>query len=79
MNTHEQTPIAEVHWAETHWETKWIAAEGTFDPAYQRTTEALRRWLDGMEAALVTQPPRRPPVASPVRRPQLVVQPAASL
>ena len=35
-----------------HWETKWIAAEGAFDPAYERTNLALRRWIDGMEAAV---------------------------
>jgi len=45
--------------AEPHWETKWIAAKGTFDPAYERTTAALRRWVDGMEAAFVKQPARR--------------------
>ena len=39
--------------AETHWETRWIAAESTVDPAYERTTAALRRWVDGMERALV--------------------------
>jgi hypothetical protein len=45
--------------AETHWETKWIAAESTFDPAYERTTAALRRWVDGMEQALVANPGKR--------------------
>jgi len=45
--------------AQNHWETKWITAEGTFDPAYERTNLALRRWVDGMEAALVKGPPRR--------------------
>lgn len=39
--------------AENHWETRWIAAEGTFDPAYERTNAALRRWVDGMEQALL--------------------------
>jgi hypothetical protein len=39
--------------AETHWETKWIAAESVFDPTYERTTAALRRWVDGMEQALI--------------------------
>jgi hypothetical protein len=49
MNTHDtHAPIAQ-----THWEAKWITAEGTFDPAYERTTAALRRWVDGMEEALV--------------------------
>jgi hypothetical protein len=36
----------------THWEAKWFAAGSAFDPSYDRTTAALRRWLDGMEAAL---------------------------
>jgi hypothetical protein len=49
MNTRDNiTPIAQ-----THWEAKWINAEGTFDPAYERTTAALRRWVDGMEEALL--------------------------
>jgi hypothetical protein len=39
--------------AETHWEAKWIAAERAFDPTYERTTAALRRWVDGMEQALI--------------------------
>jgi hypothetical protein len=38
--------------AMTHWEAKWFAAGSTFDPAYDRATTALRRWVDGMEAAL---------------------------
>jgi hypothetical protein len=45
--------------AETHWETRWIAAESTFDPAYERTTAALRRWVDGMEQALVADAGKR--------------------
>ncbi len=36
----------------THWEAKWFAAGSAFDPSYDRATAALRRWLDGMEAAL---------------------------
>lgn len=44
--------------AETHWESKWITAEGTFDPSYERTTEALRRWIDGMEQALIANAAR---------------------
>ena len=44
--------------AQNHWETKWIAAEGAFDPAYERTNLALRRWVDGMEAALAHGAPR---------------------
>jgi hypothetical protein len=35
-----------------HWEAKWFSAGSTFDPAYDRATAALRRWVDGMEAAL---------------------------
>jgi hypothetical protein len=50
MNTRENNTAAI---AQTHWELKWITAEGTFDPAYERTTAALRRWVDGMEEALV--------------------------
>jgi hypothetical protein len=38
---------------EHNWETRWISAEVTFDPAYERTNAALRRWLDGMEQALL--------------------------
>ena len=45
--------------SETHWETKWIAAESTFDPAYERTTAALRRWIDGMEQALIANTGQR--------------------
>ena len=36
----------------THWEAKWFAAGSAFDPSYDRATAALRRWVDGMEAAL---------------------------
>ena len=38
---------------ETGWESRWISVEGTFDPAYERTNAALRRWVDGMEQALL--------------------------
>ena len=31
---------------EQSWDTRWISAEGTFDPAYERTHAALRRWVD---------------------------------
>jgi len=34
------------------WEAKWFAAGSAFDPSYDRATAALRRWVDGMEAAL---------------------------
>jgi hypothetical protein len=36
----------------SNWETRWVSAEGTFDPVYERTTAALRAWVDGMEQAL---------------------------
>jgi hypothetical protein len=36
----------------THWEAKWFATGTAFDPSYDRATAALRRWVDGMEAAL---------------------------
>lgn len=45
--------------AENHWETRWIAAEAVFDPAYERTNAALRRWIDGMEQALLANVSRR--------------------
>ncbi|HEV7714730.1 MAG TPA: hypothetical protein VGO53_03995 [Steroidobacteraceae bacterium] len=38
--------------ASTHWESKWFADESAFDPSYERATDALRRWVDGMETAL---------------------------
>jgi hypothetical protein len=38
--------------ATPHWEAKWFAAGSAFDPSYDRATAALRRWVDGMEAAL---------------------------
>jgi hypothetical protein len=38
---------------EQNWEARWISAEGSFDPAYERTNAALRRWVDGMEQALL--------------------------
>jgi hypothetical protein len=38
--------------ANTHWEAKWFMAGSAYDPSYDRATAALRRWLDGMEAAL---------------------------
>jgi hypothetical protein len=36
----------------THWEARWFAAGSAYDPSYDRATAALRRWVDGMEAAL---------------------------
>ena len=53
MNT-PHSPIAE-----NRWDTKWISADGAFDPAYERTNAALRRWIDGMEQALVAKASRR--------------------
>jgi hypothetical protein len=50
--------------AETHWEAKWLTADSAFDPAYERTNAALRRWVDGMEQALIANMSRR---ASPIR------------
>jgi hypothetical protein len=38
--------------ANTHWENETPAAARTIDPSYDRATAALRRWVDGMEAAL---------------------------
>jgi hypothetical protein len=38
--------------ATSHWEAKNFLAESVFDPSYERATAALRRWVDGMEAAL---------------------------
>ncbi len=37
----------------TDWEARWISPESTFDPTYERTNAALRRWVDGMEQALL--------------------------
>jgi hypothetical protein len=53
--------------AETHWETKWIAADSAFDPTYERTTEALRRWVAGMEQALISSASPRSRYASAKR------------
>ena len=39
--------------AENPLEVRWITVDGTFDPTYERTTAALRRWVDGMEQALL--------------------------
>ena len=35
------------------WESRWVSVEATFDPSYERTNAALRRWVDGMEQALL--------------------------
>ena len=53
MNT-PHSPIAE-----NRRETNWISADGALDPAYERTNAALRRWIDGMEQALVAKASRR--------------------
>jgi hypothetical protein len=57
--TNASTPAALI--AETHWETKWLSADSAFDPAYERTNAALRRWVDGMEQALIANTTRRAP------------------
>ncbi len=44
--------IANTHWEDQGLATRGFAAGSAFDPSYDRTTAALRRWLDGMEAAL---------------------------
>ena len=62
MNTHP-TLIAE-----NHSKTKWISGEATFDPTYERTNAALRRWVDGMEQALLANASRRRGSDSPTRR-----------
>ena len=49
MSTPTMTEAATGH----DWESRWASAEGTFDPTYERTNAALRRWVDGMEQALL--------------------------
>jgi hypothetical protein len=44
---------------ENLWDSRWIAAEAVFDPTYERTNAALRRWIDGMEQALLANMNRR--------------------
>jgi hypothetical protein len=44
--------------AMTHREARSFMAESVFDPTYERATAALRRWVDGMEAALAKAAPR---------------------
>ena len=39
----------------SQWQARWFATSGTLDPSYDRTTAALKRWVDGMEAALSTR------------------------
>jgi hypothetical protein len=38
--------------AGSQWEATWSTAGSAFDPSYDRATAVLRRWVDGMEAAL---------------------------
>lgn len=40
--------------ATSHWEARTFLAESVFDPSYERANAALRRWVEGMEAALGT-------------------------
>jgi hypothetical protein len=49
--------------ANSHWESRSFLAESVFDPAYERANAALRRWVEGMEAALGTAAPRKHEVA----------------
>jgi hypothetical protein len=44
-----------------HWEAKWFAAGSALNPSYDRATAALRRWVDGMEAALENANPEASP------------------
>jgi len=44
--------------ATTRWEARSFMAESVFDRSYERATAALRRWVDGMEAALATSAPQ---------------------
>jgi hypothetical protein len=44
--------IANGHWEDQGCATRGFAAGSAFDPSYDRATAALRRWVDGMEAAL---------------------------
>jgi hypothetical protein len=54
MDNHGDTALIEREpaIAITHWEARWFAAGSAYDPSYDRATAALRRWVDGMEAAL---------------------------
>jgi len=56
MNTSATTTAAT---AGQDWESRWVSAEGAFDPSYERTNAALRRWVDGMEQALAGATARR--------------------
>jgi len=52
MDKHLEKVEREPAIAITHWEARWFAAGSAYDPSYDRATAALRRWVDGMEAAL---------------------------
>jgi hypothetical protein len=54
MSTLNTAPGATPSINESSWEARWVSADGPFDPAYERTNAALRRWVDGMEQALLT-------------------------
>jgi hypothetical protein len=49
MSTPTMTEAAAGH----DWESRWASAEAAIDPAYERANAALRRWVDGMEQALL--------------------------
>ena len=49
--------------ATSHWEARTFLAESVFDPSYERANAALRRWVEGMEAALGTAAPGKREVA----------------
>ena len=38
---------------DSRWETRGSTTDTVLDPAYERTNAALRRWIDGMEQALL--------------------------
>ena len=48
----EREPAVATHHPSAHREAKWFAAHNAFDLSEDRATAALRRWVDGMEAAL---------------------------
>ena len=39
-----------------YWEARWFASGSAIDPSHDRATAALKRWVDGMEAALSKRP-----------------------
>ena len=53
MHTYQSTPAVAEREARTG------LAESVYDSSYERTTAALRRWVDGMEAALAHSAPRK--------------------